>query len=100
MINLTQEDVGPISIKAIADVRQSLQASRICDLTASETSKSPVWSLQNLDEMGVPEVNAAEAAGEIKQQAIIPEGPSPDLSSVATAFASFPGPTASSKSRL
>jgi hypothetical protein len=45
--------------------------------------------------MGVPEVSAAEAAGEVKQQAIIPEGPSQDLSPVATAFASSPGSTTS-----
>jgi hypothetical protein len=45
--------------------------------------------------VGVPEVNATKAAGEIKQQAIISKGPSQDLSSVATAFASSPRPTAS-----
>ena len=94
-INLTQEDVEPISIKAVADIHQSSQASRICDLTASETSKSLVWLLQHLDEMGVPEVNTTRAAGEINQQAVVPEGPSQDPSSATTAFASPPRPTTS-----
>jgi hypothetical protein len=94
-INLTQEGVEPISIKAIADIRQSPQAPRICDLPASETSKSLVWLLQNLDEMGVVEANATKAAGEIKQRAVVTEGPSQGPSSAAAAFASPPRPTAS-----
>jgi hypothetical protein len=40
--------------------------------------------------MGVLEVNATKTAGEIKQQTIISEGPSQDLSSTATAFALSP----------
>ena len=78
-----------------ADICRNPQASRICDLTASETTKSLVWLLQNLDEMGLPEVNAIKAADEIKQQAVVPEGPSQDPSSATTTFASSPQPTTS-----
>jgi hypothetical protein len=80
-MNLTQEDVEPISIEAIADIPQSPRESRICDLTTSETPKSLICLLQYLDEMDAPEVNVTEASGERKQQAVVPEDSCQDLSS-------------------